>query len=277
MSGTRLVQYVNIELSQSERFNFSVFIYSASAMNIQLQILEQYNGVTIGGSQKTVAHDGHGWMLFDVTHDIQDSSSNRLAAIVKPSSTSNIYLDGAMLVYGDYKPYFVNNTNDGTVGICDSTDAVLGSYDWIGIDADTVSYQHPWAVVNEGSNVWDYLQQIGDATIARYIYVDRSGVLKYRSTFNTSLPSSLGSIENISAISSSVQSDVANKVKVAGVYINKASAPSCVWQVEASGLENENEDGNTFSRTIAPGYYFPTLSEAPDGYEAKYGDAYEGR
>jgi len=246
-------------------------------MNIQLQILEQYNGVTIGGSQKTVAHDGHGWMLFDVTHDIQDSSSNRLAAIVKPSSTSNIYLDGAMLVYGDYKPYFVNDTNDGTVGICDSTDAVLGSYDWIGIDADTVSYQHPWAVVNEGSNVWDYLQQIGDATIARYIYIDRSGVLKYRSTFNTSLPSSLGSIENISAISSSVQSDVANKVKVAGVYINKASAPSCVWQVEASGLENENADGNTFSRSIAAGDYFPTLSEAPDGYEAKYGDAYEGR
>jgi len=129
--------------------------------------------------------------------------------------------------------------------------------------------------VAEGEKIWDYLKNIGDATIARYLYVDRSGVLRFKSNLATAIGSSLGDIGKVMAIGSGVQSEVANKIKVAGVYINKRNNRETVWQVEASNLESDNDDGSTFIRSIAAGGLFPLATEAPDGYEAKYGDVYK--
>jgi hypothetical protein len=181
-----------------------------------------------------------------------------------------------MLVYGDYKPYYVDNTADGTAGASLSSQSVRGAYDWIGISADTVSYQHPWAVVKEGKKVWDYLKQIADACIARFMYIDRSGVLLFKSNFTTPIGSSLGLLPKAMSLGSSIQSEVANKVKVSGVYINKQTHVSNAWMIEAAGVNDGNSDGATFNLPIVAGASFPLVAESPDGLDCKYGDTYEG-
>ena len=266
---SKIYQDASFDLSQGGKFNFSTWIYSTSVRSITARIGEYISSVPVGSSLETLYHTGSGWELVSVNHTVLNSQSDTLKISIEPDTTTSIYADGCMLVYGDYKPYYIDNTSN--------TAEVRGAYDWIGIDADTVTYQHPWSTIDEGDKVWDALNEICDATIARYLYIDRSGVLKYRSNLTTPIGSSLGTvpIKSITQVGSGIQSDVANKVKVAGVYINKKNNIETVWQVEASGLESDNDDGSTFTRVIAPGETFPTDTEAPDGYEAKYGDVYE--
>jgi len=273
---TSLYQDITFELSKGEKFNFSTFIYSTSPVLMSVKLGEYINATTVATSQEAIYHGGNGWQLINVNHTIINSTSNKLRCTIEPGVTTDIYIDGCMLVYGDYKPYYIDNTSDGTSGASLSSQGVRGAYDWIGIDSDTVTYQHPWAVVKEGKKIWDYLKQIGDACIARYLYIDRSGVLVFKSNFTTTIGSSIGTIGKASGISSGTQSLIANKVKVAGVYINKQENVSCVWEANASGVTDENTSGSVFYRTIDSGETFPTATESPDGLECKYGDVYEG-
>jgi hypothetical protein len=286
VSGTNpnYYQTLTIPLTAGERFTFSIYVYSTSAITMAAQ-LGEYVGITAGAyTSASGTHSGKGWDRIEVTHEVESSSSTRLRYTISFTGTiSGAYIDAAMLVYGDYKPCFVNNINEGTAGICDYTDAASVSYDWIGIDADdvtswggTAANPHPWARIESGDSVWKRLKQIGDAVICRYLCITSDGILKMRSNLATGDSTPTVSISKIQGIGMGHFSPVANKLKAQGCKIDKRPNVEQVWEAEASNLpQDASKSGSKFHATIGAGDYLPDAADSPDGYEARYGDTYK--
>jgi hypothetical protein len=246
-------QYVIFNnLTAGEKFTFSIYCYATSAITGQVVIYD-YSGATNKGS--TIAnftHSGKGWDKLTVSHSVVDSTSDRLRIQAYCNgAVSNIYFDMAMLKYGDDMPYVFANNNDGASGIVPIGSEQLSAYEYIGIDADDVSYTHPWATINKGENCGEILAQICDASIAMGMYVDSAGVLNMRSALTSTLGSSLGTIAGIAEISSGTQDLTANKLTVSGVHVDVRDGVECVWQMTASGLQNSADSGSQWTRVLA--------------------------
>jgi hypothetical protein len=265
------------DLSKGERFTASFFVYSTSAITGHLTVYDRLAAATLGSTDVAWTHSGLGWDLIQCTHTVVDSTSDRIVVgLLFHGNLANVPVDCASLVYGDYKPYFVENTNDGAAGVTPSSSAMLGSYDWIGINAEDISDIHPWARIGIGEKVWDHIKMIGDAGIARYIGIDHSNVLVFKSMLASAVPASLGSLPMPNAIGSGQQDLVANKVKVQGAYFELRDRVETVWQAEASGLKSDaSNTGSKFRRTLANGETIPDPDPTLEGasvYEARYGD-----
>lgn len=260
-------------LSYGEKFSFSCYVYSTTGTQITAQIQEKLGALNMGGSQYTISHSGNGWERIEVTHTITDSDSDRLVFGIKANAAT--YFDNAMLNYGDPKKWYIANTNDGAGGgVVSYTLGTLGTYESIGIDADEISYIHPWAIVKEGANILNELRSLIDSTCGIYFYIDSSNVLRYKSIMNTARPSTSGTISDIAQVGSGWQDQTANKLKVSGIKITKATLPECVWQAAAGGPDNEATNGG-YKFTMLPLFHWPTYSDSPDGFECKYDDTEE--
>jgi len=272
-TGPTMSQRINLELSAGETFTFSLWVYSLAASAYTASIGEYDNTTLIGTTSATGNLTGKGWELVSVTATVADSSSDNLRYSFTLSGViTGAYVDACSFVYGSYKPYYINNANEGTAGVTTADNAQLGTYDWINVDADDVDYQHPWALVNAGDNVYQRMKEIADASIARYMYVTAGGVLKMRSNFTTGDGSPIETIAKIQSMASGQWSTVANKIKAQGCKITKRPNVECVWEARASNLERDDDAGSVYKKTVAAGGYLPSVAESPDGYEARYGD-----
>ncbi len=176
-----------------------------------------------------------------------------------------------MLTYGQYKPWFVLNANDGTSGEIASSLAALGTYSTIGVSAEDVSYTHPWAVVKRDERPWDKIKKLCDATLCRLFLVSPSGYIKYRSDAASSPGATNGDLEYVNAITFSNQPVQANKIKIEGATVNEASGLFVLWNA-TSGLAalNQQANGEAFKYTLAAGDYLPPATDYPEGIECKY-------
>jgi hypothetical protein len=275
MTGTFITsQYCVLDVTKNERFTFGGWFYSASAVSFNLSITERKATTEYDFTSVAISHPGTGWFYASVSHDIVDSSTDNLIYRIFGSfGAVTVYADAIMLVYGDIKPWYVNNNTQTTGAATNASNAARGVYSWIGIDADAVDYIHPWAVMIEGENVWNKLKELSDACIVRYMILTEDGVLKMRSNFTTGDPAVLGNIGNVNGLATSTFSPAANKIKAQGCKITKRTYTECPWMAEASNLERDTiVIGSKYQRTIPPGGFLPSITESPDGYEARYGD-----
>lgn len=263
-------QYATMQnLSLYELFSFSCYVKGTAGNTVRIK-LEEVTDTTINdGKTETIILNG-GWQKITVSHTIANSNSNKLLCKVN-SGTSQIYFDGAMLVYGLEKNNFVENTS-GTSGESTWENATLHSYLFTGIDTDDSTSLHPWAVIKEGDSVFDALKEINDAMGCRMFSIDSTNVLRFRSAFITNLGSTLGTVTKCQSINNGMQEEIFNKLKISGVLIKTEAFFSNVWSFVSSGEDNE-ASGNTYKYTMSSGEYFPDFNKSPEGYDARYDDS----
>jgi hypothetical protein len=264
------------KLNVGQNWNYSIYAKSATAFNCVLRL----NELAVGGTAITTNSvatasftAGTGWVKMEKTVTISTSATAILQAQLYSLSTATLSIDCAMLIQNDKSlPWCVLNNNDGAAGVESADDADSGVYDTMGFDVDDAMIVHPWARVEQGENVWEYLTQIGDATAARYIGMDSAGTLKYRTIFKTSYadPSSIATISALQNIDTVVDVAQANKIVVHGVTINKDTMLRQVWDAAAAGCFTM--DGTSWIReTVANGGNWPTALTSSE-FWASYGD-----
>ena len=263
------------DLTKGETFTGSIWIYSISAITGAISLSDMLSSTVNGTSSYGWSHAGKGWQEVYVSHEVVLSSSDRIRMTVLFDGTvSNVPVDCAMLKYGDHIPWWVLNSNSGTTYSASGVSAIgsemLGSYDWIGIAAEDVSYQHPWIQAKPGDKVWELLKNMGDAILARGIWLDEANVMRIPSMFGDGLPSSLGSLDMPASLVSGQQDTIANKIKVQGVQIVTYTKDQVLWLAESANIEPDS-GASIFVRTIANGAQFPDSSiEGVTEYEALY-------
>ena len=275
---TQIVTFTGTKkLNVGEKWTFSLWLKAAANANGDLTIYEQDSG---GDNDSTAAaYDtitgGAGWELYQVTHTITDSDSDRLTVKVSLESDTTLSMDGAMLIQGGQAlNWFVLNNNDGASATESADDADSDSYDTCGFDCDAVDIQHGWVIIDEGAPIWEELKQIGDAVAALYIGADESGTFKLRAKLQDEStaradPTSLETIAAAAGVMSEIEQDSVNKLVGHGVKIAKTTALKILWSAEASGVFDFMSD-----RLIDNNDYFPDPEDdggATARYLAKYG------
>lgn len=277
-SGTNKTVYQTAifdDLTKGETFTGSIWIYSTSAISGTVSLYDILSSTVNGTTTEAWSHAGKGWQEIYLTHEVVSSTSDRIKMTVLFSGTvSNVPIDCAMLKYGEHIPWIVINSNSGTTysgsGISQPGSEMLGTYDWIGIVADDVTYQHPWVQVIPGKKIWDILKNVGDAILARGIWIDESNVMRIPSVFASNLPASLGTLPIPSSLASGQQDTVANRIEVQGVQIVTYDKDQCLWMAESANITPDS-GSSKFVRTIANGAQFPSTSiEGVDEFEAVY-------
>jgi len=264
------------DLTKDEQFTASIWIYATSAITGTFALSDKLTTTTNGTSTTSWTHSGKGWDKISVTHSVVSSSSDRLYCILScAGSVTSLPIDCAMLKYGGDIPWYVSNTNSGTVYSASSVSEIgsemSSSYDDVGIVADDVSIQHPWVQLEEGDNVWEEVKNVCDAIMARHCFIDASGVMRIPSMLVSALPTSLGTLPLPSQIGTGQQDKTANKIAVNGVKIVELPAYFNLWMAEAAGIEDDSDEDSKFLRTMADGATFPSASiEEVEYYEAKY-------
>ena len=274
---TQTVTYSGTKkLNVGQNWNYSVYAKAATAFNCSLQL----NELAVGGTALTTNAlataafaAGGGWMKMEKTVTITTSATASLQCRLHSLSTSTLNVDCAMLIQNDRSlPWFILNNNDGAAGVESAADADSDVYDTMGFDVDDAMIVHPWARVEQGENIWEYLTQIADATAARYIGMDSAGTLKYRTIFKTAYadPSSLATVDATQTIDTVLDVMQANKILVHGVTIRKDTMLRQVWDAAAAGTFTK--DGDSWIReTVANGGYWPTSASSYE-YWASYGE-----
>lgn len=264
------------KLNVGQNWNYSVYAKAATAFDCVLRLNElTAAGTSITANAATTAafSAGGGWKKMEKTVSISTSATAILQAQLYSLSTATLSLDCAMLIQNDRSlDWFVLNNNDGAAGVESADDADSELYDTVGFDVDDAMIIHPWARVEQGESIGDYLAQIGDATAARYIGMDAAGTLKYRTIFKTSYadPTALATIDATQSIDTVLDVAQANKILVHGVTIMKDTILRQVWDAAAAGTFTK--DGTSWIReTVANGGSWPTAASSFE-YWASYGD-----
>jgi len=268
------------KLNVGQKWNYSIWGKAATAFDCVLSLNELASGgtaLTTNTAATATFAAGGGWVRMDKTVTISTSATNSLQVKLAGESTATLSVDCAMLIQND-RPldWFVLNNNDGAAGEESADDADSDVYDTVGFDVDDAMVTHPWARVEAGENVWEYLQQIANATAARYIGMDSAGTLKYRTIFKTSYadPSALATVDATQSIDTILDVTQANKIVVHGVKINKDSNQRQVW--DAASCNAFTKDGTSWIREdVANGGNWPTALSAYD-FWASYGEVGEG-
>lgn len=264
------------KLNVGQNWNYSIYAKAATAFDCVLRLNELAVGgtsITTNAAATASFAAGSGWQKMEKTVTISTSATAILQAQLYSLSTATLSCDCAMLVQNDRSlDWFVLNNNDGAAGVESADDADSEVYDTVGFDVDDAMIVHPWARVEQGENIWEYLTQIGDATACRYIGMDSAGTLKYRTIFKTSYadPSALATIDATQSIDTVLDVAQANKIVVHGVAIRKDGMMRQVWDAAAAGTFTK--DGDSWIReTVANGGYWPTSASSYE-YWASYGD-----
>jgi hypothetical protein len=112
---------------------------------------------------------------------------------------------------------------------------------------------HPWAVVEQGTPVWDYLTRIADATSAWYMGFDACGTLKYRTPMKAGYAdaSALFTVDAVGAIDSAISIEQANKIIIHGIKIIKSGRYGEVWSAEKSSFFDRDANGYVYETVAA--------------------------
>ena len=266
-------QSVTIDLASYEIFTFQIYAYNTSAETITLDIKEYSGASIVGTTSSAVVSSGLGWQLFSVAHTVASSSSNKLTCTA--TTTAATYYDMAMLTYGSEKVFDVPTTTEGTAGIISEAIATSGYYYPLGIDAENVSYIHPWAIMTDKDNPWDMIKQLCDASLCRLIHVDSSGVLRFRSSQTSDIDVlATGQIPKAFSMTATTQPLTSNKIVVEGVLIDKQSAVSNVFSAMVALFASSSTfDGSIrawFTQSVAAGATWPPVADYPNGVECLY-------
>jgi hypothetical protein len=265
-SGLSINQSVTIDLSANDRMTFQFYAYDLSGVTITPTIKEYLNSTLVSNTANATVSAGLGWQLYTVEHIVSSSSSNKITVDIAISA-SGVYFDMCMLTFGGVKYFYVQNLNDGSVGVIPSVDSDTGSYAVLGIDAEDVSYQCPWALVKSGESPYEHSKQVSDASICRLYGINQAGVFKYRSNLTSDIaPLSIGSIEKVSQISAVNQPISANKVTVEGVRIEKNAAVNNIWEAN-SAISEQSDYSSGFLIDLAASETWPDTTTYPDGIE----------
>jgi hypothetical protein len=271
-SGTGTVyQTVVLDTSPGDVLTFQMYIKrTAGAGNISLIITEYAAAVAGSSTTSTVAHSNGGYDLYTVTHTIVDQTTDRLRCTMSTALTA-LYLDAAMLTFGGIKYFYIDNANDGTAGVIDSSLSQVGTYSILGLNSEDVDYQHAYAVISDGESPWEMLKDVSDASLSRYMDIRQAGYLEMKSYFESAdETTSRGTLPTAFSLNKVQQPLVANKIKVGGVLIEEQLNESTVWEAKASGVDNENASGDGFLVELADTEFYPDATAYPDGIECLY-------
>jgi len=249
----------DLQLSEEDNWTFYLYVKADATFSGNLKLAERDSDGENDSSTTTILQTGsEGWEMYSVTHEITDGDSDRLRYGIT-ASTGTVYATFAMLIMGKRsRPYYVENTNEGTSGAVDTDDAEVGSYDYVGFVADQIDYEVEYALIPESDNLWEHLKQLADAGAARYFGLDKSGVFAYRSYITGVDPTKLETLSiKHKQLSTRIELETANKIRVHGVKIQESSNPLVLWIASACGafaayktkleyLYVEIEDGETF-------------------------------
>lgn len=270
------------KLNVGETWTFSIYLKSTDACSYGIYIYESDSvGINDSSYEIYTLSGGEGWDLWSVSHTITDSDSDRLSCYIYVNDNVTLSMDGAMLIQNDRAlNWFILNDNDGAAGVESADDADFDSYDTVGFDADVVAVTHPWVLLSQGTNVWDTLQELGDAAGAMYNGMDEAGVYKFRAKLKTGYtdPSSLETITDseIQGVGTTLEVGQANKITVHGIKIKKYTNIVTLWNAAAAGSFAKGT-GEVIAETVANGEYWPDdvveseTSEARGETWAKYG------
>jgi hypothetical protein len=200
---------------------------------------------------------GEGWRRYSVTYTIANSTVNTLRFSV--STNASISFDCAMVIQnGQALNWFIVNSNDGTAGTISADNALSSTYATFGFDVDDAMITHPYAIVEQGVPIWNYLSQIADATAARYMGCDACGTLKYRTPFKAGYadPAALATISNIQSVDANLTIDQANKIVIHGAVIMKNTGIVQVWSADKTAFFTRDAAGYLYE-TVTDGSVWP--------------------
>ena len=275
MTGTK-------KLNVGETWTFSVYLKSAAAATAEIRI-EEHDSGGINGSAATTTYNlsgGEGWVKYEVSRDIADSTSDRVAVYIEVADTKTVLFDCASLDQNDRaKDWFVLNDNDGASGVESADDADSDTYDTCGFDVDAVAYTHGWARVDKGENVWTYVRQLADAAGAYQCGFSEAGVFTFKCMLATgySDPTAVETVDTATSVTAVLEPLQANKIVVRGVKILKDDAARVVWNAPATGLFTQAK-GYPMFESVLNGNDFPDSTSYPE-FVAAYdeeGDARAG-
>ena len=255
--------------------NWTIYLYGKSATGITatLSLSELTSGSTSITSASTVQAftAGANWQRMEKTIAISTSATGILQARVALASAATFSMDVANLVQCDSSLNFnITNTTDGAAGLFSADSALSAVYSIAGFDVDDGMITHPWAIVDQGVSVWDYMGQIADATAARYMGMDSCGTLKYRTPFKAGYadPSSLLTVSSTQSVDTILTVEQANKMLIHGIKIMKDANPTMLWSAEKSSFFDRDAGGHIYE-TVATSATWPPAATYGE-FWAKY-------
>ena len=256
-------------LNVGQQWTASIWGKTATGITATLYV----NELASGGTALTSADveeafvTAANWVQVTNTITVSTSLTNSLQVQLLATATATLSLDCASLIQNrEALNWFVLNNNDGAAGVESADDADSATYDTMGFDVDDAMVIHPWAVVNQGHSIWDYLVQIGDATAARYIGMDSCGTFKYRTIFKTGYadPSSLASITDtdFGTVATVMDCRQANKIVIHGYKIFKDGVRRHWWRAQDTDVFDRTENSGAIYESVDNGDTWPD----PDTY-----------
>jgi hypothetical protein len=266
------------KLNVGQTWDFALYVKCTSAANGTLVLSGLAAAVETESQHVHFAlSGGEGWRRYDVAYSVATSAIDHLKCAALLTSDVALSLDCGMLVQNDQAlEWFVPNDNDGASGEDSADDADSAVFDTVGFDVEDAMIVHPFAVVEQGTKIWDYLTNIADATAARYFGFDACGTLKYRTPFKTGYadPSTLTTIDSVVSVDSMMTIEQANKIIIHGVRIVKEQATSEVWSALKSSFFDRDANGYVYETVLdtstwpAPniyGEFWAKYEEGPKG------------
>jgi hypothetical protein len=248
------------KLNAEQSWNFSLYLACATARSGSLRLSAYDDAAEDPGfaSANWTLTGGEGWKKAEVTLSVANATTttsvDHLRVTVSVVGSATLSMDGAMLIQNDKAlDWFVLNNNDGAAGEESADDADSALFDTAGFDVDDAMVTHPWAVVEQGTPVWDYLTRIADATSAWYMGFDACGTLKYRTPMKAGYAdaSALFTVDAVGAIDSAISIEQANKIIIHGIKIIKSGRYGEVWSAEKSSFFDRDANGYVYETVAA--------------------------
>lgn len=264
------------KLNVGETYTWWIWLLCGSAVSDELRLYERDSGGSNGYSTTTYSlAGGEGWKLYEVSHTIADSTSDRLLVELQMDDNVTMYADGAMLVpVEEAYNYFEENTEDATaVGVNDADDAVTISWEWFGIDTGNVEYIHPWRRVEAGTSVWENCKSIGNACGPFYLGMSEANTLTLKAILETDYSDDVPIDEWTTArqnIGVNLTPNPVNKIIGKGIKITKAENDRLIWTASSTGNFADSNGDNVLSESVEDDAYWPDTDETPE-YWAQYG------
>lgn len=271
------------ELSKGDKFEFCASVHINADAEIRMRIFEVLPGPTTNLIGETTYAQpsaiGPSNAMRRVYAQIQNENAVGVRAEIELMSGSQMIISAPALTR-QWRPPTTWFTASPTTSLGQTvdTDAGIDIFNTVGIDAETVDIVHPWAVVEPDDPIWDYCQEIADATVARYMGADETGVIRFRALLaKTGDPPVLETIDEseVQHVETIIALERSNKLIVHGVQISKQDVVRALWQAVATGhfdyLTAGSNGGEVMQEEIAPsglwpdpvkyGEYFARLTE----------------
>jgi hypothetical protein len=257
-----------------DNYTATIYALSEAAFEGTLRLAEHDSDGSNDDSTIAISlAGGEGWTRFDVTHTISDEDSDRLVYSIE-GDADTVYVDTGMLVYGDGNSqiYFANPT-EGDAGVSYPSYGASLTYNACGVNADSIAVRNPYSIVPKNSNVWDHVKQIADACGARYMGMDKAGVLTMKTHLVDDDPTPVDTVDVPSSVATQLEDAAANKIVVQGDSVRISGTADLYWLAtqcaELKTPDYTDRDGKFLYPMPSNGDTFPKGG----GYlVAKYGE-----